>query len=356
MLMVLTLLAGPASGVVVQTILDEDFTGTAGADLETLPGWTKTSTGEILISDEVIDDGQSAQYGRRDAVGDIRYEYEFPNVENHDPDKYFELTLTTRCLDDLVYVSLHGRTRMGSNGFTYSRVAHTENVWDPDSSPEKIQLYSTYPNVDQEAELAGGALVGDTTAYIKLICTPGAWSSPPMANPGSRTLYYSEVSDSGPWTEVYTDTSSNGSGMWRVDYLELIGGYAPTSGGTGGIYNGWETGFLDSIKLELRGPSVHNPGDVTGEGFVGADDLVAILTNWGVSGAGVTWETGDIAPYNDGTNTGDDFIGADDYVAVLTNWGTTYPPEPGEAVPEPATIAMLALAGAALILRRCQVN
>ena len=118
-------------------------------------------------------------------------------------------------------------------------------------------------------------------------------------------------------------------------------------------------GVIESIEIsgtiEAAG-IVHNPGDVTGEGFVGADDLVAILTNWGVSGAGVTWETGDIAPYNDGTNTGDDFIGADDYVAVLTNWGTTYPPEPGEAVPEPATIAMLALAGAALILRRCQVN
>ncbi len=339
-LIVLTLLAGPASGVVVQTILDEDFTGTAGADLETLPGWTKTSTGEILISDEVIDDGQSAQYGRRDAVGDIRYEYEFPNVENHDPDKYFELTLTTRCLDDLVYVSLHGRTRMGSNGFTYSRVAHTENVWDPDSSPEKIQLYSTYPNVDQEAELAGGALVGDTTAYIKLICTPGAWSSPPMANPGSRVLYYSEVSDSGPWTEVYTDTSPNGSGMWRVDYLEINGGYAPTSGGTGGIYNGWETGFLDSIKLELRMAPI--AGDVNDDGFVGGHDITAIIQNWGMTEA----------RRMDGDLDGDGSVGGADYTEVQSNWGNGTPPEPPGAVPEPAAFSLLLLGGLALIRRR----
>jgi hypothetical protein len=243
-LLAVILMAGSAGATV---IMEEDFTGTAGADLDTKPGWSKDGAGAIFISDTTIDASQSGHFERRDAAGGILYTYDFPDVENHDSAKYFQLTLASRAMDDLIYVKLSGRTRMGSNGFTYSRIAHTENVWDPDSSPEKVQLYSTYPNVDQDADLAGE----DGTVYIKLVCTPGAWSSPPMANPGSRILYYSEVSDSGPWTEVWTDTSSNGSGMWRVDSIEINGGYTPTGGGPGGIFGTHETAFLDSIKLEL---------------------------------------------------------------------------------------------------------
>lgn len=91
-------------------------------------------------------------------------------------------------------------------------------------------------------------------------------------------------------------------------------------------------------------------GDATGDGFVGADDLVRILTNWGASGPSVTWDMGDVAPYGDGTNTGDQFIGADDYVEVLTYWGSTSgSPEPA---PEPATLVMLLLGGLVLLRRR----
>lgn len=89
-----------------------------------------------------------------------------------------------------------------------------------------------------------------------------------------------------------------------------------------------------------------NRGDVNEDGFVGADDLVTILTYWGQSG--VTWSKGDIIPYNDGIDTGDDFVGADDYVEVLTFWGTSY--DTGEPIPEPATLALIILGGALALL------
>ena len=81
------------------------------------------------------------------------------------------------------------------------------------------------------------------------------------------------------------------------------------------------------------------PGDVTGDGFVGADDIVGVLTGWGLTGA--TRQQGDL--------TGDAFVGADDYVQVLTFWGSGSPPE---AIPEPATMGLLMLGGLAVLRRR----
>ena len=60
------------------------------------------------------------------------------------------------------------------------------------------------------------------------------------------------------------------------------------------------------------------PGDVDNDGFVGAEDLVTILSYWGQSGRG--WEQGDL--------TGEGFVGAEDYVVVLSNWGSSAPAEP----------------------------
>jgi len=93
-----------------------------------------------------------------------------------------------------------------------------------------------------------------------------------------------------------------------------------------------------------------NRGDVTEDLFVGADDLVRILSHWGESGAGVTWGDGDCAPYNDGITTGDQFVGADDYVEVLTYWGTDYStPEPA---PEPASLLIVAVGFCSALVRR----
>ena len=130
----------------------------------------------------------------------------------------------------------------------------------------------------------------------------------------------------------------------RVTVKDTATGTYTFLGYQGGLYDAVEiSGTFDGL------PTPHNRGDVTEDNFVGADDLVAILTNWGASGAGVTWAMGDCAPWGDGSNPGDDFVGADDYVEVLTNWGADYPTEP---VPEPATLGLLLLGGLAELRRR----
>ena len=85
---------------------------------------------------------------------------------------------------------------------------------------------------------------------------------------------------------------------------------------------------------------VQVPGDANCDGFVGADDLVVILTNWGLSG--MSREEGDL--------TGEGFVGADDYVEVLTHWSAGSPPP--EAVPEPASLSLLAIGCLAFTARR----
>ena len=105
------------------------------------------------------------------------------------------------------------------------------------------------------------------------------------------------------------------------------------------------------LTTEFVPPVPKNRGDVTEDLFVGADDLVRILTHWGESGPAVTWSDGDCAPYGDGITTGDQFVGADDYVEVLSMWGTSYPAEP-TPTPEPATLGLLLLGGLLGIVRR----
>lgn len=144
--------------------------------------------------------------------------------------------------------------------------------------------------------------------------------------------------------QYYLATVNNFSVQWSSSQP------APEFGsGLGGILVPAYAAWIDSVLAE---PLL---GDVTGDDFVGGDDLSVILTNWGLSGQ--TREQGDL--------TGEGFVGGDDYSEVLDHWGTGIPPESGVlgeppvgmydpmvGVPEPLT-AWLVLAGAAgLLLRR----
>ena len=83
-------------------------------------------------------------------------------------------------------------------------------------------------------------------------------------------------------------------------------------------------------------------GDLDGDGFVGINDLGIVLGNWNQN----------VPPGNPLADpSGDGFVGIDDLGEVLGNWNAGTPPNQN-AVPEPASMTLLAAGAAALMRRR----
>lgn len=116
-------------------------------------------------------------------------------------------------------------------------------------------------------------------------------------------------------------------GQLVIDFTETVAG-RDVAGGAG--FGGWFANWLvDDFMVEDLSTALLT-GDANKDGFVKADDLISVQTNFGAVGA--------VPLQGDANNDG--FVKADDLISVQTNFGAVAGPL---AVPEPATLALLGL-------------
>lgn len=102
--------------------------------------------------------------------------------------------------------------------------------------------------------------------------------------------------------------------------------------------------LIDNVTFTLAPDPVPIPGDMTGDGFVGADDLAVLINRWNTFVTGGDQTQGDL--------TGDGYVGADDLAWMIDAWNTGTLPVAATSVPEPATVALLTLLLVAVQARR----
>ena len=105
-------------------------------------------------------------------------------------------------------------------------------------------------------------------------------------------------------TVIVSGTADDGFHSWNVpdldsDSVRIKVVVRDADGNTGS-----DEGDGDS---EIIGTEI--PGDVTGDGHVGVDDLLAVIADWGCFGS------------CNGDATDDGYVGVDDLLLVIANWG-----------------------------------
>lgn len=108
----------------------------------------------------------------------------------------------------------------------------------------------------------------------------------------------------------------------------------------------WDTSNL-LIDGTLSVVSLALIGDLDGDGFVGLSDIDIILGNWNQA----VPPGNPLADVSGPGGVPDGFICLDDLDVVLGNWNTGTPPSNTANIPEPTSLALIAV-GVPLLLRR----
>ena len=149
----------------------------------------------------------------------------------------------------------------------------------------------------------------------------------------------------------FTVEVSDATGLlWTDTYNDALGTYAAANGQVSGpSVCAWnsprETPTTDLtidnyVGTALTVPDPDVPGDTNLDGYVDLSDLSTLASNWNTM-TGMVWADGDF--------NADGAVDLSDLSSLAANWGTV--PATG-AVPEPATMSLLAIGGLALIRRK----
>ncbi|MEM9413983.1 MAG: hypothetical protein AAGA29_00710 [Planctomycetota bacterium] len=216
----------------------------------------------------------------------------------------------------------------------------------------------------------GGAVVGDGTLRADVVAANNALVAPGhsagvLTVDGELTM----LDGSTLRTELIDSTAPAGTGFDQLvvsgtftagGTLDLapLAGFAPNIGDTfdlvladsvAGTFDAVTGNAIDGLLgLTLRyGPTTIQVeagllGDLTGDGFVGVEDLDLLLANWGDQADAGDWRVGDA--------DGSGIIGQGDLQVVLDHWSNGAPPDTN--IPEPGSLALLALSSLTLLRRR----
>jgi len=214
---------------------------------------------------------------------------------------------------------------------------------------DMVQGLDFYVQIGDGGVANGGS---DTVPAITVVDIVGPGTLFSASNTGQRTPFSSDqlwavstttgqtatLAAGGICARLTVDTTGTAIGesfpLWLTGVAEGIFGAPGVDTAFAGLAAQITNGTIDIVV---------RPGDATGGGFVDDDDLAVLLSNWEQDpGTITTWGLGD---FTDDTDVDDN-----DLAVLLGNW--TGSPPAGVAVPEPATLALLALGGLAVMRRR----
>jgi hypothetical protein len=204
----------------------------------------------------------------------------------------------------------------------------------------------------------GGAAGMSKVSTLTIAGATGAWTGKLDVNDNGFVVLSSSSSSQATLLTQLRDQINSGKngGLWNGNGItsSTLAGPAGTSNSLALIDAGdlGITSFRGMTGLDANSSLIvmaHN-GDATLDGKVDALDLNRLAANW--QGSGKVWSGGDF--------TGDGKVDALDLNALAANWqfGTSLEaalsdfPMLAAAVPEPASLAILAIGGAALLARR----
>lgn len=201
--------------------------------------------------------------------------------------------------------------------------------------PCKTASAELEPYIQEYYEQRGGNPDGVPVQLLSLSIDS---SSPSSVNSYINTYGLQMALDDGNWS-AYSRYSTgsipqfaiiNGVQDGNYDPWEII--YLKTGYGSGG-YSTFRT-YINRVQMNDPPPPL--PGDLDANGLVAGGDLDIIRANWG--------RQVEAGALNLGDASGDGIVNATDLDIVRANWGA----RAAAAVPEPASVVLLAFAAAAL--------